>query len=102
KLLDRDIVVLLNFWGLRCSPCFNEIDALNRLYRGKLKGCGVEFIAVNTDGLEKKELREAMQEQGVDIRFPVIADADMQITNYYSDGFIPYTVIVTGRGGRDL
>ncbi|NIS77372.1 MAG: redoxin domain-containing protein [Deltaproteobacteria bacterium] len=102
KLLARDLAVLLNFWSFRCSPCFVEIDALNRLYRGKLKGCRVEFIAVNTDGLEKKELIEAIQEQGIDIRFPVIADADMQLTNYYSDGFVPHTVIVTGSGGRDL
>ncbi|NIS74769.1 MAG: redoxin domain-containing protein [Deltaproteobacteria bacterium] len=101
-LLARDFVVLLNFWGFRCSPCLDEIDALNRLYQGKLSGCSIEFIAVNTDGLEKNDLIGAMQEQGIDIRFPVIADVDRQITNYYTDGFIPHTLIVTGTGGRKL
>lgn len=100
SLLDEGRTVLLNFWGIRCTPCIEEIKELNGLYQGEFEGKMVELIAVNTDGLGAKELKKKMREFGIDIRFPVVADPDFVITNYYSNGFVPHSVVITPDGGR--
>lgn len=94
-LLYDGNAVLLYFWGIRCIPCIEEIKELNRLYQEELHGRGVEFIAINTDELGRNELKNAMKEHGIDILFPVVADPELTITDFYSDGFIPHNVIIT-------
>jgi peroxiredoxin len=101
-LLGEDRVVLLNFWGVKCLPCLEELKALNHLYYERLKGSRITIIAVNTDGLQSDTLKEMMEKNDIRIIFSVIADPEMEITNYYTDGFIPHNVVITKEGGREI
>ncbi|NIS75697.1 MAG: redoxin domain-containing protein [Deltaproteobacteria bacterium] len=101
-LLEGGKVVLVNFWAIKCVPCIDELRELNRLYNDRLKGRGVEFIAVNADGVEGMELKKKMEELDIRIRFPSIADPDMEITNFYSNGFVPHNIIIAPEGVVEL
>lgn len=102
ELLKEDRAVFMNFWGVKCLSCLEEIKELNRLYEGRLKGGRVEFIAVNSDGIDAEALRESMEENDIHIEFAVVADPDRVITDYYTNGFIPHNVIITKDGGREI
>ena len=47
--------VVLNFWATWCAPCVREMPALDRL-AAKLKGTGVDVIAVSEDRKELKKV----------------------------------------------
>ncbi|RMG58492.1 MAG: TlpA family protein disulfide reductase [Deltaproteobacteria bacterium] len=97
KLLEKYDRIFLNFWGLRCTSCLEELRHLNAFYRKSGKD-GVFFAAVNTDGLPAGELLRQMESKGVEIRFPVIADPDMTVTEVFANGFIPHNVVISRDG----
>lgn len=102
SLVEERRFVFLNFWGITCIPCIEEIEELNRLYEEKYREGRVVFVAVNTDRMDGKELKKKIVENNIHIVFPVIADPDMEITNFYSDGFVPHNVIISPTGEREI
>lgn len=98
EIFGEGRAVLLNFWGITCAPCLDEIKELNRLYREKFKGGGVEFIAVNTDGIGGEELKGEVETRNIRFNFPSLPDPDMEITSFYNAGFVPHSVVISPDG----
>jgi len=90
-------VVVITFWGMRCAACIEEMAALNGL-APRLAGKKVRILEFNTDGLNAKELADAMKENGVVSRFTVVPDPDFKVMEAYKLEAAPLTYIV-GKDG---
>ncbi len=90
-------VVLLNFWGLRCGACIEEIPHLNVLaekHRGK-----VTVVGVNVDAAGAETLRDQMGRMQLSIAYPVLPDPEMRLVDMFGLAGAPLNVIV-GKDGR--
>ncbi|MCZ6778906.1 MAG: TlpA disulfide reductase family protein, partial [Acidobacteria bacterium] len=88
----RGKVVLLDFWGIWCAPCRQEVPELQRLYRD-LRERGFEILAVNS-GDTPRAVSRFIEEQGIE--YPVILD-DGIVTRYRVHVF-PTHVLVDRQG----
>jgi peroxiredoxin len=91
----RGQVVLINFWASWCAPCRQELPLLNHLYEQYHK-VGFTLLGVNID--DKPETAQALAKQ-LGISFPVLFDADKQISHRYDVDAMPSTVLID-RGGK--
>jgi peroxiredoxin len=90
-------VVLLNFWGLRCGACIEEMPHLNVIYNS-YKDKGLELLAVDTDGVDADTVVKTMKEVGLNVDFPVLLDMDFVVTDTYTNFLVPLTIIVDKAG----
>lgn len=87
-------VVVLNFWFTRCSPCIEEIPALNKLVK-LYAGRNVTFISLTNDSLATvtKFLKEHP------FKFRVVANDDSVRHNIFKlFSAWPYTIIINKEG----
>jgi len=98
EALKSGKVVLLNFWGLRCSACIEEIGYLNPMYE-KYKGKGVLFLGVNVDGVSSDVLKKSIPALSNIPRFPVLPDPDFKISDLYNMLATPLSFVI-GRDGK--
>lgn len=82
-------VVLLNFWATWCSPCVEEMPALEKIH--KEYEDQVKVIAVDC-GEDKEVVDSFMQENGY--TFSVGYDEKNEISRKYPVTGIPYTLII--------
>jgi len=90
-------VVLLNFWGLRCGACIEEMPHLNALHE-KYKDKGVIVLAVDTDGVDAAMIHETMQELGIVQKYTVLLDQEFSITDTYTNFLVPLNIIIDKAG----
>lgn len=98
ELLGEGKGLFLNFWGLHCQSCLDEIEELNLIYDAIAATGKIEFIAVNADGISGEALKKEMADHAIEVRFPVVIDPTMEITEFFTDGFVPHNVIIYPRG----
>ncbi len=89
-------VVLLQFWGIRCSPCLAEMTFLAELQRSAPQG--LEIVAVNTDALPAERLREAMAARSLNPPFSIVCDQDSSASKRYTHWLIPVLVLIDRKG----
>ncbi len=92
---QRGQVVLVNFWASWCGPCKQEMPHLNRLY-DKYRASGFTLLAVNIDDDARHGAATAAK---WGLKFPVLLDAQKQVTKLYDLGAMPSTVLID-RDGR--
>lgn len=51
SIFSQNAVTVVNFWFNGCTPCVEELPALNKLNE-ELKAKGGQVIGVNTDSLD--------------------------------------------------
>jgi peroxiredoxin len=90
-------VVLLQFWGIRCGPCLQEFELLERLYRTYAER-GLVVVGVNTDGAEPQRLSKAMAERQVGPSYPVVLDRDFAAATHYTHWLVPVSVLIDRKG----
>jgi peroxiredoxin len=90
-------VVLLNFWGLRCGACIEEMPHLNAIY-GKYKDKGLVVLGVDTDGVDATIVRDTMKEVGIVADFTILLDMEFTITDTYTNFLVPLTLVI-GKSG---
>ncbi len=100
NILKSGKAVLLNFWGLRCSACIEEIGYLNPLYE-RYRQNGVAFIGVNVDGAAADTVRTLMPKMANVPRFPVLADPAFEIPDLYNMMAAPLSLVI-GKDGKVL
>lgn len=91
-------VVLLNFWGLRCSSCIDEIGYLNPM-ADRYGEKGVVFLGVNVDGVKADTIQKLMPGMPHSPRFVVLPDPGFKIPDLYNMTAAPLSFVI-GKDGR--
>lgn len=99
-LLASGKSVLLNFWGLRCGACIEEIGYLNRLH-DEFSARGVVFLGVNVDGVKADVVARMMAQLPNVPRYRVLADPDFAIPDLFAMEAAPLSIVI-GRDGKIL
>ncbi len=89
--------VLLNFWGLRCGACIQELPHLNVLH-GKYGKGGLRILGVNVDGLPGPKVRKEMEANSIKIDFPWIPDPEFKVIDTYRMAGAPLNVLIDPGG----
>lgn len=87
-------LIVLNFWATFCSPCREEMPALQMLWE-KYSDKGLVIIAVTVDQTDKKIIQGYIKKSK--ITFPVVLDRNANIRKQYEVNALPMTYII----GRD-
>ena len=91
---QRGQVVLVNFWASWCGPCKQEMPHLSRLFE-KYRSSGFTLLAVNIDDDARHGAATAAK---WGLKFPVLLDADKNVTRLYDLGAMPSTVLIDRDG----
>lgn len=91
---QRGQVVLVNFWASWCGPCKVEMPHLNKLY-DKYRASGFTLLAVNIDDDARTGSATAAK---WGLKFPVLLDADKQVSRLYDLSSMPTTVLIDRDG----
>src|SRR5712664_3709365 len=90
RLREQRKPVLINFWATWCSPCREEMPAMERLYRRyKEQGFVILAVSVDSDPAVVAPFLEAHK-----LTFPVALDAKMDLANTYRVRALPSSFIV--------
>jgi peroxiredoxin len=87
--------VLVSFWATWCSPCIEEMPAMERLYQA-MAGEGLEILAVHT-GPGGDKVEEFLEQ--VPVSFPVLLDEDLSLGGWGVMA-LPTAVLVDPAGHR--
>lgn len=90
-------VVLLNFWGLRCGACLEEMPYLETIakdYAGK----GLAVLGIDTDGVDAQTVIDTLKEVQVGVTYPLLTDPDFAITDVYTNFLVPLTIVIDKQG----
>jgi peroxiredoxin len=90
----RGKVVLLNFWASWCTPCREEMPAMEKLYQEyKDKNFVVLAVAVKD---RKQDAVDFVKE--LKISYPVALDPEAQVGSLYGAWGLPATYIIGPKG----
>jgi peroxiredoxin len=90
-------VVLLNFWGIRCGACLEEMPYLEEIHK-KYAGKGLVTLGVDTDGVDAQMIADTLKEVGVSVSYQLLLDLEFKITDQYTNFLVPLTLVID-RGG---
>jgi len=92
----RGKVVLLNFWATWCSPCRDEMPAMQTLWT-RYRADGFEILAVAGDRRGRDNVAPFIERHG--FQFPILLDADGAVRNRYDVVGLPMSYLI-GRDGK--
>ena len=90
-------VVLLNFWGLRCGACLEEMPYLQKI-SDSYKDKGLVVIGVDTDGVDPDEVIATLKEVEVSVPYTLLVDPDFKVTDVYTNFLVPLTIVIDMSG----
>ncbi len=90
----RGEVVVLSFWGSRCTPCRAQLSALNRSL-GTYRPAGLRIFGINVDDDQTRALEFA---HGESVAFALLLDPQKSVSRSYQVDNLPMTVLID-RGG---
>lgn len=90
-------VVLLNFWGLRCGACLEEMPYLEDMYK-RYKDKGVVVLGVDTDGVGAADVNATLADLEMTITYPLLLDPEFKVTDVYTNFLVPLTVVIDRKG----
>jgi len=90
-------VLVVNFWGLRCQNCIEEMPFLERLYN-KYGSKGLVILGVNTDGVDEKLLPKFMPQLPVKVSYPIVVDPAFALADAYQMMAAPLTILIAKDG----
>jgi len=91
----RGQVVLLNFWATWCGPCQQEMPSLEALSK-KFQGKKFLVLGVNLDDEGWAAVDEFTKQ--VPVNFPILSDAQQEVSDLYQVYRIPETYLVNAEG----
>lgn len=103
SIFSQNAVTVVNFWFNGCTPCVEELPALNKLNE-ELKAKGGQVIGVNTDSLDgnKEGIAEAksiLKKQGADYT-NLSLDSDSEVGKYATNIMAFPTTVLVDRNGN--
>jgi peroxiredoxin len=90
-------VLLLNFWGLRCGACLEEMPYLEVIAK-KYADKGLTVWGVDTDGVDSQTVLDTLKEVNVSVTYPLIVDPDFTLTDTYTNFLVPLTLVIDKQG----
>ena len=87
-------VVVLDFWATWCAPCKEELPVLQKLYK-KYGAQGLVIVGISVDK-DAANLPAFLKKLGV--TFPIVHDANHQVTGRYAPPRMPSSYIVDRKG----
>jgi thiol-disulfide isomerase/thioredoxin len=91
--------VLVNFWGLRCGACIEEMPHLNNLH-DKYKDDGLVILGINADGIDGEFLKgpRGMANLPVELKYTAIQDPEMKLIDTFKMEAAPLNIIIDKEG----
>lgn len=90
-------VVVVNFWGLRCANCIEEMPFLERLHN-KYGSKGLHILGINTDGLDHTMLPKYLPQLPVKMSYPTVVDPEFTLVDGFEMMAAPLTIIIARDG----
>lgn len=90
-------VVFLNFWGIRCSSCLEEMPYIENMHK-RYSDKGAVFLGVDTDGVDASIIQNALKDLDMKISYHLLLDLDFSITDAYTNFLVPLTLIIDKEG----
>ena len=90
----RGEVVMINFWATWCGPCRQEMPLLDELY-SRYQRVGFSLLGVNIDDDSGKAMNMVAE---LGVSFPVLFDAQKDVSRLYAVDAMPVTVILDREG----
>lgn len=90
-----DKIVLLHFWATWCTPCRDELPALESLHQ-TFSGRNLVILGVSEDQYAQTTLRQFQEK--IPFTFPVLLDEHEEVAEAYGVLGLPETLLI-GRDG---
>jgi peroxiredoxin len=90
----RGQVVVLSFWGSRCSSCRAQLDMLNRsLATYRSAGLEIFGVGVDDDVEQSRDFAHSMH-----VTFTMLLDPEKSVSRSYQVDNLPMTVLIDRNG----
>ena len=97
-LAAKSRAVLVNFWGLRCGACLEEMPHLEALHEKHGKS-GLVVIGVNVDGVPADLIRAHLPRiYGKIPPYTILPDEELKVADLYKLTAAPLSVLVDSKG----
>jgi len=90
----RGDVVVLSFWGSRCTPCRAQLASLNRSL-GTYHSAGLQVYGINVDDDQGRALEYA---RGQTVTFALLLDPQKAVSRSYEVDNLPMTLLIDRSG----
>jgi peroxiredoxin len=90
----RGDVVILSFWGSRCTPCRAQLAALNQSL-ATYRSAGLQVYGINVDDDQSRALAFA---HGEAVTFPLLLDPEKAVSRTYQVDNLPMTLLIDRNG----
>lgn len=96
-LLGGSKAVVVNFWGVRCQTCIEEMPSLGDLWT-RLGPRGLRVVGVNTDGIGWEEIQEFLPAMEVRPEYTLLCDPEFKVMDAYRVTAVPFTLVIRPDG----
>jgi peroxiredoxin len=90
----RGDVIVLSFWGSRCTPCKAQLAALDKSL-GTYRSAGLLIYGINVDDDQTRALEFA---HGRTVAFALLLDPGKSVSRSYEVDNLPMTVLIDRNG----
>jgi len=94
---SRGKAEVVNFWGIRCGSCLEEMPKLDNIYR-KLRDRGLSVYGVNVDGAGADVLIGIMKKMSLSVSYRLLPDTDFTIMDAFRVTTTPLTLVIDDGG----
>ncbi|WP_231373950.1 TlpA family protein disulfide reductase [Aureivirga marina] len=93
KSLEKDGLVMINFWATWCGPCVKELNALSEEYDEIVEDTKVKIVAVSIDDARTAPRVNAFV-NGKGWPFDVLLDSNSDLKRAMNVGNVPHVFII--------
>lgn len=90
---EKDKLYVYSFWATWCSPCIQELEAINEVYEDWKAQLNIEIIAVAIDD-SRTQKRVKPLVNGKGWGYTILLDANQDLKRKLSIANIPYLLVV--------
>jgi peroxiredoxin len=87
-------VVILSFWGSRCTPCRSQLSALDRSL-STYRSAGLQVYGINVDDDQARAVAFA---RGQAVTFALLLDPEKTVSRNYQVDNLPMTLMIDRSG----
>ena len=91
--VEKDKLYIFSFWATWCSPCIQELDAINDVYEDWKKKLNLELIAVSTDD-SRTQKRVKPLVNGKGWNYMILLDTNQEFKRSLGISNIPYLIVI--------